>query len=305
MNADLASEQPRPLSVAGSSDAVTFAFGDAAADVYGVARLGLAPPADGSAAPVASGLAILFSGGEILTARAEGAAVPVGPGWEGVRAAGLQTTIDDPLRLWTVIMGVDDGAGFELQFAALAPPAVLDEAHPVARVGGMQGYESYCRVTGTVTVGGVTQALDGVGQRSHSWGAPDWDRLTIARTLSIWLDERTAVSLSAVREQSAREHDGEHVVAFLTEPPEEGAGGAVPHLAEEVLLSTTYDMTDCQRGASLELYLTEDGHARRAAGEVICGTTLDLGRLRLDCAFFRWNMEGRVGIGRYDVLRRT
>ena len=24
-----------------------------------------------------------------------------------------------------------------------------------------------------------------------------------------------------------------------------------------------------------------------------CGTTLDLGRLRLDCAFFRWRMEGR------------
>ncbi len=305
MNADPASEQPRALSVAGSSDSVTFAFGDASADVYGVARLGLAPPTDGGEAPTASGLAIMFAGGEVLTARAEGAAAPVGPGWEGVQAAGLQTTIDEPLRMWTVSMSAEDGAGFELRFAALAPPAVLGEEHPVARVGGMQGYESYCRVTGTVTLGGATQPLDGVGQRSHSWGAPDWDRLTIARTLSIWLDERTAVSLSAVREQSAREHDAEQVVAFLTEPPDEGAGGAVPQIAEETLLSTTYDATDCQRGASLELYLTEDGPARRAAGEVICGTTLDLGRLRLDCAFFRWHMEGRVGIGRYDILRRA
>ena len=38
---------------------------------------------------------------------------------------------------------------------------------------------------------------------------------------------------------------------------------------------------------------------------MLCGTTLDLGRLRLDAAFFRWRMEGRMGVGRYDVLRRA
>jgi hypothetical protein len=35
----------------------------------------------------------------------------------------------------------------------------------------------------------------------------------------------------------------------------------------------------------------------------VCGTSLDLGRLRLDCAFFRWRMDGRTGFGRYDILR--
>ena len=60
-----------------------------------------------------------------------------------------------------------------------------------------------------------------------------------------------------------------------------------------------------QRHAGLELWVGEDGFPRRAAGEVLCGTTLDLGRLRLDCAFFRWRMDGREGVGRYDVLRRT
>jgi hypothetical protein len=49
----------------------------------------------------------------------------------------------------------------------------------------------------------------------------------------------------------------------------------------------------------------EGGIARRAAGEVLCGTTVDLGDLRLDSAFFRWRMEGREGTGRYDVLRRV
>ena len=70
-------------------------------------------------------------------------------------------------------------------------------------------------------------------------------------------------------------------------------------------LSTTYDGDGRQRRAGLELWVDEDGCPRRAAGEVVCGTSLDLGRLRLDCAFFRWRMEGREGVGRYDVLRRT
>ena len=30
----------------------------------------------------------------------------------------------------------------------------------------------------------------------------------------------------------------------------------------------------------------------------------DLGRLRLDCSFFRWRLDGREGVGRYDILRR-
>jgi hypothetical protein len=54
----------------------------------------------------------------------------------------------------------------------------------------------------------------------------------------------------------------------------------------------------------MELWV-DDEYPRRAAGEIACGTSLDLGRLRLDCAFFRWRMEGREGFGRYDVLRRT
>jgi len=39
--------------------------------------------------------------------------------------------------------------------------------------------------------------------------------------------------------------------------------------------------------------------------DVLCGTTLDLGRMRLDTAFLTWRMDGRTGVGRYDILRRT
>ncbi len=57
----------------------------------------------------------------------------------------------------------------------------------------------------------------------------------------------------------------------------------------------------------MELWESDDErtYPHRAAGEAVCGTTLDLGRLRLECAFFHWRMDGRRGVGRYDVLRRA
>jgi hypothetical protein len=58
-------EAPRPEGGDGFSDAVTFAFGDERADLYGVARLGLAGGA-------ASGLVILFHDGDPVVVSAEG-----------------------------------------------------------------------------------------------------------------------------------------------------------------------------------------------------------------------------------------
>jgi hypothetical protein len=82
------------------------------------------------------------------------------------------------------------------------------------------------------------------------------------------------------------------------------AGGAVA--IDDPRLSTTYDGDGHPRRAGLELWVGEDdGYPRHATGEVICGSTLDLGQLRLDCAFVRWRMDGRSGCGRYDVLRRA
>jgi hypothetical protein len=104
-----------------------------------------------------------------------------------------------------------------------------------------------------------------------------------------------------VRPAKAREHEGEELSAWLLEE------GADPREVAEPRLSTTYDGEGRQRRAGLELFVTgdEDEFPRRVAGQVACGTSLDLGRLRLDCAFFEWRMEGRAGVGRYDVLRRA
>jgi hypothetical protein len=291
MSVDPQLEAPRPAEGQDFSDAVTCAFGDARADVYGIARLGLAGGA-------ASGLVLLFHGGEPVAVSAEGGVDvdPVG-GWDAVAAAGLDTSVAEPLRRWTLHFAGDD-ASFDLELLALGAPAELDPAQPAAKAGGMTGYEQLCRVTGSATIGGRRLTLDCLGQRGHSWGSPDWGRMALARTVSAWVGDDLGLTLTAVRPAKAEHHDRELIAATILE-----RDTAVPVL--DPRLTTTYDAGGRQRHAGLELWIDEDGRPRRATGEVLCGTTLDLGRLRLDCAFFRWRMDGREGVGRYDVLRRA
>jgi hypothetical protein len=289
-------EAPRAAGGGDFSDAVTVAFGDPDADLYGVARLGLA---EGGA----SGLALLFWRGEPVAVTAEGGVEVSQPSsWDEVSAAGLDTAVVEPLRTWRLQFAGDDAA-FDLELEATGPVAELDPEHPVARAGGMAGYEQPVRVSGRATVRGTQIAVDGLGQRGHSWGSPNWDRIELARTVSAWLGEDLAVSLTAVRPAAKSDHAAEAVAASILERDEDGAPRALD--VADPRLSTTYDDEGRQRRAGLELWVDEDGYPRRVAGEIACGTSLDLGRLRLDCAFFRWRMEGREGFGRYDVLRRV
>jgi hypothetical protein len=298
-------EAPRPAGDAGSSDAVTFSFGDPVADVYGVARVGLSQGAE-PGATVASGLAMLFAGREPVAVRAAGGLEVREPAWEAIDAAGVRTTIVEPLRSWRVSFEAQDGdSGFNLGFEARSAAAEMTPSGAAARAGGMQGYEQLCRVTGTVTVDGEERLIDCLGQRGHSWGAPDWERIELARTVSAWIDEDLAVSITAIRPAGEADHAAEALAAFLLQAgPEDDLAGVIE--VADPRLSTEYDSDRRQRRAGLELYVSEDdAHPLRAAGDVACGTSLDLGRLQLDAAFFKWRMEGRTGVGRYDVLRRA
>ena len=276
-------------------DAVTFAFGDPAAQLYGHARIGLG--ADG-----ASGVAVLFAGSEVVSASAEGgvaAAEEAPASWESVRAAGLRASVEEPLQAWTVSYEGDDGAGFDLRFEARSAPAVLATDSELARTGGMEGYEQLCSVTGTVRRGGREQQVRCLGQRGHIWGAPDWKRLGLARALSAWLGADRAVMLAAARPARARGHGEEAVAGWLVDVGD-------PQPINEPRLSTTYDGGLHQQRAGLELWMDEESEfPRRASGQVLCATTLELGDVRLETAFFGWRMEGREGVGRYDVMRRA
>jgi len=287
-----ADEAPRAGDDPAFRDAVTFSFGDPVKRVFGLARVGIGGGG-------ASGFAVVYSGDELAGA-STATAVAAGDivSWEDVSAAGVRATVQTPLEAWTVSYD-GDAAGFDLRFEAVSVPAVLDAETPVARVGGTAGYEQLCAVAGSVRVGGQTIGVRCLGQRGHLWGTPDWSRIELARTLSAWLGADRAVSVTAVRPARAKHHDEEAVAGFVFD-------GGEPLAVFDPRLSTTYDGELRQRRAGLELWMQEEGgFARRAAGEVLCGTTVDLGELRLDSAFFAWRMEGREGTGRYDVLRRS
>jgi hypothetical protein len=238
--------------------------------------------------------------------RAEGGVPVSGTGWGDAEAAGVHTEVVEPLHAWTVRFTDEDGRhGFTLDLTAVSAAARLEAGLPAGKLGGMEGYDQLVSVAGTVTIDGAERPFRGRGQRGHSWGAPDWDRLGVARTIGVWLEGDVGVTMTAVRPLNAESHADEAIHAVLLGHDTE-TNEPVAETVADPRVSTTYDADGRQRHAGLELYVTEDAaYARRAAGEVACGTTLDLGRLRLDCAFFTWRMEGRSGVGRYDVLRRV
>lgn len=292
MSISTADENPRASENQAFRDAVTFSFGDPAAQLYGLARVAIGGGG-------ASGFAVVYAGSELAGASTEAqVALEVPDTWEPVSAAGVRCTVVRPLEAWTVRYDGADAA-FDLRFEALSGPVALDPESAVARAGGMAGYEQLCGVTGEVRHGGRSHQLRCLGQRGHGWGTPDWSRIELTRTLSAWMGDDRAFTLTAVRPAKAKHHDEEAVGGFLIDRSE-------PEAIFDPRLSTTYDGELRQRSASLELWMSEEGgHARRAAGAAVCGTTLDLGDLRLDSSFFKWRMEGRTGTGRYDVLRRV
>jgi hypothetical protein len=296
-------EQVHPPEGAGFSESVTFAFGDPGEELYGSARLGLS-------AGGATALALLFSAGELAASALDAGLEIADPSWTSLSAGDVSASIEEPLGAWTVTYDGDEG-GFELTFTATAAPLELTPDSRVGKIAGLRGYEQLCTVTGTVTAGGRERRVSCLGQRGHQWGAADWEKLALTRSLSLWFAPDLAVSLAGVRPAKAKAHDAEAVDAWLLHPVEEGTETL---LVDDPRLSTTFDGSGRQKRAGLELWLQPEtdedddegggGPPVRAAGEVVCGTSLDLGRATLHAAFFRWRMQGAEGVGRYDVLRR-
>lgn len=316
MALDPALERPRVSEAPGFSDAVTCAFADAASGVQGTVRLGFA-------AGAASGLTMVFVGGVPAIAHAEGRIATEGTpdAYDDLTAAGVVHRVLEPHRRWSVACQLD-GARLELELEATGPPFVLDPSAPAARRGGMEGYEQPCRVRGRLDYQVPGQepesiAITGVGQRGHQWGAPDWEALELSRTVTGWFGDDLAFNVSALRPAGARSHADEVAWSAVARPPamvhrEDEDGGsepadpAVPVAvdAPEPRISTTVDADGRHTFATVELWESDEGPVWTATGEPISGTTLTLGRLRLDMAFFRWRLNGRTGLGRYDILRR-
>jgi len=291
---DAADETRRPSTAEGFADAVTLSWADDERGWYGMARLGMAADGQGSA------LTVVFEGREPVAALATGGLeVPAGADWADVELGALRMTVVEPLERWTVAYA-GTGQGFDLAVEAVSAPAAVEAGDAVARLGGMEGYEQLVRVTGTVTLGDRVVQVDGLGQRGHTWGVVDWSRLELTRSVSAWLGaEAGGIVLSSLRPTGAAAHDEEAVWCAVV-------SGGEPAPVYDPRLSTTYDGDGHQRRAGLELWVGEDDdYPTRAAGEVICGSSFDLGALTLDLAFMRWHAEGLTGVGRYDITRKA
>ena len=118
------------------------------------------------------------------------------------------------------------------------------------------------------------------------------------RSIGIVFADGGLLALTAVRPPGASGHGEEAVAAVLCGP--DGA----PVEASEALLSTEYGEDGVQRRATLELWLgAEEEQLVRGAGTLISAAEVRQEGLRVDIAFFRWSLEGREGLGHYEVVR--
>lgn len=119
------------------------------------------------------------------------------------------------------------------------------------------------------------------------------------RSIGIVFSDGGLLALSAVRPPGASGHGDEVVAAVLCGP--DGA----PAEASEALLSTEYGEDGVQRRATLELWLDDEEEAQplRGAGTLISAARLQRDGLDCDIAFFRWALEGREGLGHYEIVR--
>jgi hypothetical protein len=118
------------------------------------------------------------------------------------------------------------------------------------------------------------------------------------RSIGIVFSDGGLLALSAVRPEGSGGHGEEQVAAVLCGP--DGA----PAEVSETLLSTEYGPDGIQRRATLELWVDGDeGQPLRGAGTLISASPVRHPGLRGEIAFFRWSLEGREGLGHYEVVR--
>jgi hypothetical protein len=118
------------------------------------------------------------------------------------------------------------------------------------------------------------------------------------RSIGIVFSDGGLLALSAVRPRGAEGHGEETVAAVLCGP--DGA----PVEVSEALLSTEYGPDGVQRRATLELWTDgEEGQPLRGAGTLISSSGIRRPGLAAEVAFFRWSLEGREGLGHYEVVR--
>jgi hypothetical protein len=120
----------------------------------------------------------------------------------------------------------------------------------------------------------------------------------LRRSIGIVFSDGGLFALSATRPTGTQTHGEEQTAAILC-----GPDGAPVELAE-ALLSTEYGTDGVQRRATLELWADQEASTPlRGAGTLISSTAVSRPGLSAEIAFFRWSLEGREGLGHYEIVR--
>src|SRR3954469_10700197 len=118
----------------------------------------------------------------------------------------------------------------------------------------------------------------------------------VRRSIGIVFSDGGLLALTSHLPEGVAGIDDEQVTAALCEPD------AAPLTFEETLLSTEYGEDGVQRRATLELWSSiEDLRPLRGAGSLISSVSVRRQHLDSRIAFFRWSVEGREGLGTYEV----
>jgi hypothetical protein len=118
------------------------------------------------------------------------------------------------------------------------------------------------------------------------------------RSIGIVFSDGGLLALTSQLPEGGSHPDQEEVTAVLCE-----ADGA-PLTFEETLLSTEYGEDGVQRRVTLELWPSvEEMRPLRGAGSLISSVRVRRQHLDSQIAFFRWAVEGREGLGTYEVAR--
>jgi hypothetical protein len=120
----------------------------------------------------------------------------------------------------------------------------------------------------------------------------------VRRSIGIVFSDGGLLALTAHLPEGGQGHGDEEVTAVFCD-----ADGA-PVRFEEALLSTEYDGDGVQRRATLELWPdVEEMRPVRGAGALISSVCVRRQGIDSQIAFFRWSVEGREGLGTYEVAR--
>ncbi len=122
--------------------------------------------------------------------------------------------------------------------------------------------------------------------------------VALTRSITVAFADGGLFALRAARPKKAREQGAEETVAVF-------AGPDGVHRVGEPLLSTTYDGDGHPHRVTMELWPEPDTgrHLSRGGGSLLRAATFETADRRSDIAFFRWSVDGRQGLGRYEITR--